>query len=357
MGSDTTRASEATSTLPGRQTRPRSLRSRSTIMTCSARSLAAAESSVGRGAIGGRVGAAGAGPLDRARLDHAVRREREKSLGRVAEDGDGVLPRTCRVSAGDERGVRRRRTGTQSRRKKRRIAGGAGGAQPSRQVHLIGISRLQVVEDSPDAVQERRLRVDGLQRAQDWMLRRTLRRTLCRTWARQQVSQATRSVAVARMNRRRAALVADPDCIVKVKLEQWVVNLAGLQADQAASDSYESQPTATGTPAGASPSPPQAARASDHACSTLARSPGPRAADRGGGPGAHQIARNPRLVGGRRRQPEGARRSRRPPGRLGRRQARGRNGQHAYARASASAAFRKLRMYCTIEKSDTPVET
>src|SRR6185369_7794379 len=42
------------------------------------------------GTISGCVGAAGAGPLDRARLDHAVDREREKSLGRVAEDGDRV---------------------------------------------------------------------------------------------------------------------------------------------------------------------------------------------------------------------------------------------------------------------------
>ena len=92
---------------------------------------------------------------------------------------------------------------------------------------------------------------------------------------------------------------------------------------------------------------------------------GRRTADRGDGPRADQVAPDPRLVGsfvggfvgGRRRQPEGARRSRCPPGRLGRRQRSGRNRDHAYARASASAVFRKLRMYCAMENSDTAVET
>jgi hypothetical protein len=81
VGSETSAASDAISTLPVRQTRPRSLRSRSTIMTCSARSLAAVSSAAADGAVGLRGGAARAGPLDRARLDHARGVDGQEALG------------------------------------------------------------------------------------------------------------------------------------------------------------------------------------------------------------------------------------------------------------------------------------
>ena len=110
----------------------------------------------GRRAIGGRVGAAGAGPLDGAGLDHAVGREREKPLGRVAQDRERRRRRR-RLARGDERGVRRRGPGPQRRRQatsdrpRVQVA-----PQPPRQVHLIGVSRLQVVEDPAHPVQKRR---------------------------------------------------------------------------------------------------------------------------------------------------------------------------------------------------------
>jgi hypothetical protein len=136
-----------------------------------------------------------------------------------------------------------------------------------------------------------------------------------------------------------------------------VVNLLGWQANQTAAQLVR-QPAHGDRDTGRRP--------------TLATPGGPRLAprllqpgqiarggspDAGGRSHADQIAPDPRLVGGWCRQPECARRRRRPPGRFGRRQPSGGDRQHAYARASASAADRKLRMYCTIENSETAVET
>ena len=141
VGSDTKRASEATSTLPARQTRPRSLRSRvhdhdvlGAVLGGSGGSAAAARS-VAASAPRGRV------PLMGAVSTTPSAREREKPLGRVAEDGDAASLEPP-APGGDERGVRRRARRFAAPPRARRRAGRQG-RQPPRQVHLIGIPGLR----------------------------------------------------------------------------------------------------------------------------------------------------------------------------------------------------------------------
>ena len=87
-----------TSTLPGAQTRPRSLRPRSTSIRCSARSFASASSSVGEGGVllGRRPAPAGAG--DRVQ-QRAAAVDLDQRLGARADDVEAVEAQQVHVRA------------------------------------------------------------------------------------------------------------------------------------------------------------------------------------------------------------------------------------------------------------------
>ena len=132
------RHSRGTRTVPGSHTRPRSLRSTSTIITFSARSLALASSSQASRPVLGAVAAAGPRALDRVRGDEPVRVDREERLRRGGQERarPAGLRRRPEVEV---RGEQRRIAGPQPAVVAPRVAVERR-LQPARQVGLVDVA-------------------------------------------------------------------------------------------------------------------------------------------------------------------------------------------------------------------------
>ena len=143
-GVRSSRQSRGTRTLPGRQTRPRSLRRTSTIIVFSARSFSEAEQLGGEGPILGAGGAARAGSLDRVGPDATGCVEGQERLRRGRDDGaarpgPGTARRVC-PSEVEVGGERRRLARPQAAEDGPRIAVEAGD-QPAGEVRLVELAR------------------------------------------------------------------------------------------------------------------------------------------------------------------------------------------------------------------------
>ena len=128
-----------TRTLPGRQTRPRSLRRTSTIITFSARSLADATGARARAARSSlAVAAARAGALDRVGRDEAVGVERQERLRRGRDDRPWRAGQRARAEV-EVRREERRVAGPEAPVERPRIAA-EGRLEPARQVRLVELA-------------------------------------------------------------------------------------------------------------------------------------------------------------------------------------------------------------------------
>ena len=280
-------------------------------MTCSARSLAAAEQLARAALIGGGVGAARARALDRAGLDGAAAVERRETA-RASCRQDGRRPSSPCAADGDEApcgaGAPRAQRRRQRRRDRRAASGAAAGApgSPDRRRPPAGTSRI-----APDAVQVTSPRRDPA-RARPGAAAARRRGRASRRRAR--AARAARVVARADRRARRPRRAPRPRRESETRAAPTaIVGRARRQADQARPSSYDSQPTATGTPAGrriAAPAPSARARRAQ-ACSSRPVAGRRRATD------AHAdraptksraISTSSSPSPARRRQPEGARR-------------------------------------------------